>query len=191
MKATVFASVLAALSGVGAYEAPLAGYGIQTITWEVKTSPNGPTVALNGTVEEVHHQLLKINPNYEAEFGTIDRKKEHARDIHALGKRNVDCGRFRECSRQRIVEGIAHLYQVPGRPSNGPGPGNCGRVSCSYDSAIWWCNDNRETKTLPGFYNIAEGAQVILNTCNPGGNYVSGQEFHSDNWNVIVQYSQC
>ncbi|KAL4932531.1 uncharacterized protein BDV17DRAFT_254644 [Aspergillus undulatus] len=21
------------------------------------------------------------------------------------------------------------------------GPGACGRVSCSYDAAIWWCND--------------------------------------------------
>lgn len=40
-----------------------------------------------------------------------------------------------------IVEGISYLRGVPGSPSNGPGPGNCGRVSCSYESAIWWCND--------------------------------------------------
>jgi len=26
-------------------------------------------------------------------------------------------------------------------PANGPGPGACGRVSCSWNSAIYWCND--------------------------------------------------
>jgi hypothetical protein len=36
---------------------------------------------------------------------------------------------------------VRYLRRVQGRPRNGPRPGNCGRVSCSYKSAIWWCND--------------------------------------------------
>jgi hypothetical protein len=40
-----------------------------------------------------------------------------------------------------IRNGIRYLRGLNGNPTNGAGPGNCGRVSCSYDSAIWWCND--------------------------------------------------
>lgn len=38
-------------------------------------------------------------------------------------------------------DGIAYLKSVTGTPVNGPGPGTCNRVSCSYNSAIYWCND--------------------------------------------------
>ncbi|KAK4227263.1 hypothetical protein QBC38DRAFT_364594 [Podospora fimiseda] len=34
--------------------APVEGYGVVDITWEVETTPGGPTVVLNGTIEEVH-----------------------------------------------------------------------------------------------------------------------------------------
>lgn len=40
-----------------------------------------------------------------------------------------------------IEDGIDYLRHVPFQPTNGPGPGNCGRVSCSWNAAIWWCND--------------------------------------------------
>jgi hypothetical protein len=40
-----------------------------------------------------------------------------------------------------ILSGISYLRNV-GVPCNtGPGPGNCVRVSCSYDAAIYLCND--------------------------------------------------
>ena len=40
-----------------------------------------------------------------------------------------------------IKIGIEYLRGVPGKPASGPGPGNCGRVSCWGESAIYWCND--------------------------------------------------
>ena len=40
-----------------------------------------------------------------------------------------------------IDDGIKHLYGVDGKPKNGKGPNNCGRVSCSWSAAIFWCND--------------------------------------------------
>jgi hypothetical protein len=54
-----------------------------------------------------------------------------------------------ECERWRteparciaLFEGVQHLVKVPGKPHNGPGPGNCGRVSCSWGAAMFWCND--------------------------------------------------
>jgi len=50
-------------------------------------------------------------------------------------------GPWATASLQRIKEGIDYLRGVPGKPVLGPGPGTCKRVSCSYNSAIYWCND--------------------------------------------------
>lgn len=41
----------------------------------------------------------------------------------------------------RVQQGISYLGAIPGTPTNGPGPGSCGKVSCSYNAAIYWCND--------------------------------------------------
>ncbi|KAB8203958.1 hypothetical protein BDV34DRAFT_226891 [Aspergillus parasiticus] len=133
----------------------VAGFVSAEPSWEVETTPGGPRVILNGTVQQVHEQLLEINPNYDDDFATARRG-----DIEA---------------------GIKHLGGVSGQPSNGPGPGNCGLLSCSWGAAIWWCNDNTFTKVLPSFNNIADGAYVILNNCQRGGVKLSGQDFHSDN----------
>ena len=48
---------------------------------------------------------------------------------------------WNSCNGNHVNEGINYLLGVDGKPGNGPGPGNCGRVSCSYQSAIYWCND--------------------------------------------------
>lgn len=95
---------------------------------------------MNGTVQEVYSQLKAINPNFETDFPPIqinDTKTD------GLEKRdNILCDPFSDlASASAISSGINYLRGVPGTPTNGPGPGNCGRVSCSYNSAIWWCND--------------------------------------------------
>ena len=108
----------------------------------METSPGGATVVLNGTAQEVHAQLLQINPNYDAEFAAVTAKRAAPEPVSTFRKRDhTICDNFPQCSRGRIGEGIDYLRGVAGRPGNGPGPGNCGRVSCSYNSAIWWCND--------------------------------------------------
>lgn len=35
-----------------------------------------------------------------------------------------------------IESGVHYLQKLQGSCGNGPGPGNCGRISCSYNSAI-------------------------------------------------------
>lgn len=60
---------------------------------------------------------------------------------HLHKRLDVTCNNYDQAISSRIKEGIRYLRGVNGKPSNGPGPGNCGRVSCSYNSAIWWCND--------------------------------------------------
>lgn len=121
--------------------------------WEVEVFPGGPTVILNGTVEEVREELLKLNPDWDEQY-LIDVPKSNSStlaqrttDSTLAGRANFDgasyfCrNRWQDCSATAIYNGIHYLRGITGQPTNGPGPGNCGRVSCSYHSAIWWCND--------------------------------------------------
>ncbi|KAI9776480.1 MAG: hypothetical protein M1816_005253 [Peltula sp. TS41687] len=180
--------VLAAIfeAGVHSLEAPIPGYGVDPLSWEVEPSPGRPAVTLTGTVQEVHARLLEINPNYEVEFGSIVHTKEDPAVTPAsakLAKRSLakrddlKCNNWPRCGSPFIRQGIEYLRKVGGKPSLGPGPGKCSR--------------NKFTKVLPSFNNIADGAQVILNGCeDKSKSSVSGQLFHSDKWNVIVRYDQ-
>jgi hypothetical protein len=51
---------------------------------------------------------------------------------------------------ETIYEGIDYLNGI-GAPGVDPGPRVCARVSCSYNAAIFWCNDvssSRLSQTL-------------------------------------------
>jgi hypothetical protein len=46
---------------------------------------------------------------------------------------------------------MQYLYKIKPsveQPKSRPGPGMCGRVSCSYQTAIWWCNDVSENRNI-------------------------------------------
>lgn len=187
-------------------------------------------VILNGTIEQVHDQLVELNPNWDSEYLTevVDdfEKPQDGKEVEKrtdfFGAKTI-CGRngWRAAKGATIREGIGYLRGVNGKPSMGPGPGNCGRVSCSYDSGIFWCNDvslahsfpysqaalwkltcrfkslqSGSTKTLSSYGSIADGAQHVLNECGnrPAGSslvLVVGQVFHKTDWNVIVRETGC
>ncbi|KAE8343326.1 hypothetical protein BDV24DRAFT_161763 [Aspergillus arachidicola] len=198
MKAFTYIWFLAAalLAQAQPDESPIEGYTIEEFSWEVETTPGGSTVVLNGTVEQVLSQLRDINPNYDAEFAIPADEVEHpveeeATSSHLTKRGDVKCGGYPKARRVHIEQGIKYLRGVPGKPQRGPGPGSCGQVSCSWSSAIWWCNDNTFTKVLPSFNNIADGAQLIKNTCLHGGQMFSGQDSHNDKWSTIVRWHKC
>ncbi|KAL2286563.1 hypothetical protein FJTKL_06915 [Diaporthe vaccinii] len=137
-----------ALAKVFGLESPLSSYRVEVIQWEVPVSRDGRRTILNGTIQQVYQQLLEINPHYEAEFGPAEGKYtpglSQVFGSYELAERRdtwSDCGRFDAAKAVPIWEGINHLNHVSGTPVSRPGPGTCGRVSCSYNSAIWWCND--------------------------------------------------
>lgn len=49
---------------------------------------------------------------------------------------------------REIAQGIDYLRRVSGMAKNRPGPGNCGRVSCNWNAAIWLCNDVSRSSSL-------------------------------------------
>ncbi|KAK1248934.1 hypothetical protein MKX08_007154 [Trichoderma sp. CBMAI-0020] len=177
-------------------DAPIPGYGVVELEWEVETTPGGPTVLVNGTIEAVYDKLTKINPNFTAEYPL--QAKNHAANGTLEKRYTVDgylCwSPWPYTSFFAIDDGVSYLRGVRGQPTNGPGPGNCGRVSCSYQSAIWWCNDNSQSKTLQDFGAIADGAEFIAYNCNAAVTVAgipevvtAGQIFYTDAWNVIVR----
>lgn len=128
---------------------------------------DGRTAVLNGTVQQVYQQMLDLNPDYEDEFGPVPEvfvmmpAQASRRPARAPPGPDTwaDCGRFDPAKAIAIWEGINHLNHVSGRPVSRPGPGVCGRVSCSYNSAIWWCNDVRITPSAPRLFNMLHPVQ--------------------------------
>ncbi|KAL0936837.1 uncharacterized protein CTRU02_209053 [Colletotrichum truncatum] len=204
------------LSGAqAALEAPIAGYSVIIPEWDVQAYPGGTkkAVPLNGTIQEVHAQLLQINPDYDSSFDrslsgmarlsqiTTDPEKHiilHG-DNEFVGA-NYTCGNntWGHAITGQIEDGIQYLRKVVGKPKAHAGPQACGRVSCSFGSAIWWCNDNTSPKELEDFSVIASGAHYlrIQKQCKLGymfyhEYYMRGQVFHKDGWSVIVRGDKC
>ncbi|KAL2826708.1 hypothetical protein BDW59DRAFT_145069 [Aspergillus cavernicola] len=177
---------------------PIEGYTIWQPEWEIEASP-GKTIKARGTIEQARDELLKVNPNWDEDYVEPAKAKRALEARSELAKRTdfytdgrVECrGRWEETNADEIQRGILYLQALGGQPTNGPGPGACGRVSCSFGAAIYWCNDETTPKTLESYSSIADGAQAIINDCKfykPGSyNKASGQAFHKTNWNVIVR----
>ncbi|KAJ5747690.1 uncharacterized protein N7511_009386 [Penicillium nucicola] len=179
-------------------EAP-EGYGIDIPEWEIEITPGGNRVILNGTIEEAHDEILKLNPKWDEEFladlPVEDQPATLVKRTDFYGAKYV-CGKWTSARYKPISNGIKYLRGIKGNPRAGPGPSNCARVSCSYKSAIWWCNDSKSSKTLNSFGSIADGALYVLGHCTNSGAGISnptvdGQAFHKTDWNVIVKGASC
>lgn len=127
--------------------APIPGGTVVPLFWDVQAFPDGPTLTLNGTIQEMHKRLLEINPNYDTDF---NHTAVAARGLDfGLEKRTDFNGCQLECSLAKwgepkikgYDEGLEYLYDHLGVPHMGPGPGACSRVSCSYGTGMWMCND--------------------------------------------------
>ncbi|KAJ0268716.1 hypothetical protein COL940_013136 [Colletotrichum noveboracense] len=155
MRAFHLSALLPAFLAVEAsvLEAPIPGYEVYVPEWEVQVTPGGPTIILNGTVEEVVDKLHEINPDYEGFLNSTMEQSAGLQKRTDFSGTQVFCGNFGAAERDRFFAGIGYLRGVGGRPSNGAGPGNCGRVSCSWRAAVWWCND---VSSKSNKYNMAK-----------------------------------
>lgn len=130
-----------------AIEAPIPGYGIVDFTWEVETFPGGPKENITGTIQDVVTVLTSINPDWKSDFNFSDSLTKRLNNEKRLSFpfTGIICNHDSPFSLTLVNDvrnAISYLYGVPGSPTEGPGPGNCARVSClTRGSAIWWCND--------------------------------------------------
>jgi hypothetical protein len=115
-------------------------YGYEPITWSITVFEDQEPYNLTGTVQEVHAQAVKLNPDFKLNNVSSLDPSNDKRDLPkptTLMTYNFPKDPTAQCVPS--LDGAYYLNRVPGTPTNGPGPGNCGRVSCAYNSAIWWC----------------------------------------------------
>lgn len=127
-------------------EAPLANYTAVDIEWNVQINSSLPSIAVNGTVQDVVAHLATIHPEYVStlEKTIAERKQGVAGAAAGLveGRRRQTvlvpqgtehyCYRFENAIYEDIQAGISYLESIAGTPTLGPGPSTCNRVSCMY-----------------------------------------------------------
>ncbi|KAG6056029.1 hypothetical protein E4U17_002564 [Claviceps sp. LM77 group G4] len=187
-------SLCAVSSVVFAIEAPIPGYDVETLAWNVHLDPRDDPITLSGTIEEVTSKAKKLNPRWARD---MEKRKPIRNDGARLQARDwayrVDCvdgNRWKMAGSAQIKEGLDYLSKISAKPKIGPGPGKCSRVSCSYHAAIWWCNDKSTGLELDSFKEIVSSATSILDHCTYYGatfDLVGGQAFMPDHWNVIIR----
>lgn len=81
-----------------------------------------------------------------------------------------------------IRDEIDYLRSLPETPRPRTTQKGCGRVSCSWRSAITWCNENFNTGIETTWEHIAAGAESLLTKCSYNdGRGVNGVARYSTN----------
>lgn len=110
---------------------------------------------VTGSIEDVFNYIAQVDPATAAainntvneELAKSNSPAAPSHDLAGLSPQSqptvhmCNLPQWDTCSAHRAQQGVYYLGTVPGQPGMGPGPGNCGRVSCSYGAAIYWCND--------------------------------------------------
>ncbi|KAI1318293.1 hypothetical protein F5Y16DRAFT_419067 [Xylariaceae sp. FL0255] len=210
------ASLLLASWAVGAALNPLpegmsirrqlpANYTLSTIKWTLPITEGGANYTFYGTVQEVFAQINDervsqgLEPMPEPAVNNslgISSRTNNGDTLNGRYYTSTICnvGLPGPANTYRIEQGASYLMGLKGTCENGPGPGNCGRISCSYNSAIYWCNDNPYSSSYDcsSFGNYADDA---INSCtvdSQDGDHVTwGQAFDTLNFNVMVGKDSC
>ncbi|RYP32125.1 hypothetical protein DL768_011147 [Monosporascus sp. mg162] len=149
-------ALAAAINGISIHNELPEGYATINITWE-------------GFESDVTQQLKQYG-DPERVFPSMKRgcdDKEPPSDNREVTCRSGGSG---PVSQRTTNDGISYLKSLPddlrcGNPPPEPGKGACGRISCSYHAAIWWCNHN--THTVEFKCNLfAKYAQNLVDKCS-------------------------
>ncbi|KAF5686959.1 tol [Fusarium circinatum] len=196
-------SAVALPDGVQAVDNPLKGYKVVPMEWTGSSEEGANPVTLTGTAEEVVSQIQKLNPDYVFPDNTTEPEMEKRSQGHIICK----VGRFgamdvRAAHRERdylrsLGNNVCHV---------GAGPRTCTKIACATGDAIILCNDNGHAIS-PRCSYLADYIDHIIRACSwtvnsppcttrPCGpswsvDMVRGQQFDSDNYNVIVAKDTC
>ena len=117
------------------------GYTLVPLTFVGPVGSDGTNVTLNGTVDEIHAQILKINPSYNGtSHGHANANAKRGLEERCGGQVHCQLG-YKTAKMSPIETGVAYLEQLVGECGVDAGPQVCGRISCSDSSGIFLCND--------------------------------------------------
>ncbi|KAI0803876.1 hypothetical protein GGR55DRAFT_691468 [Xylaria sp. FL0064] len=157
------------------------GYKIEPMTWRGVVDKGGSELSFNGTIDEVTQQIQAVKKDFTWEG--------HRRDLGT----SLICGVGGENSLGPLTPNVEDsgnkLSKMSGACSVGAGPKVCAVLVCTRNAAVWLCNDNSQS-IAPSCSSLASYVADIVGKCGQdyyhGSRYCRGQEFDSDNFNVIV-----
>ncbi|KAM0421487.1 hypothetical protein ACHAPT_010660 [Fusarium lateritium] len=184
LAASAFASAIS--ETVKVLPSPIEGYETAPLKWTGKVDKRGEDVTLEGTIEEITAKAREINPD----FGRESQPEKRAE----FGKLNCGWGGDGKASSVAINDGIKYLNSFgDGYCGLDDGPAKCARISCSYNSAIWLCND-KNTPLRVRCRDLEPFIKKIVDDCYTWSFWeplVQGQLFSNEKWNVILGKDKC
>ncbi|KAK8030211.1 hypothetical protein PG993_011502 [Apiospora rasikravindrae] len=156
------------------------------IIWRGNVTVDGPIYEFNGTVQEIYAQIKKVNPAYEL----LPVSRERSSTNPKLSITHTECetphgdpDNWGYAVTNEIDDGIAYLRGLTGECGATPGP--CGRVSCSWDSAIAWCWNNPTGGYTLKCSELADYATEVVKQCPYRPNEVWGETYDSAGFSVF------
>ncbi|KAI1409890.1 hypothetical protein F5Y13DRAFT_169168 [Hypoxylon sp. FL1857] len=174
------------------------------ITWTGQVRPGEPAISITGTAEEIYHQIIIMNPNYDNDLGlNSNNSTVRRRDLEPIAKRATTsddwtCAYGNNVNAESIGAGVRYLYSIANgdcaAPPGKPGAGGCTVSSCNSGAGIFLCNDSSNELHTDCFIVADNAVEVLINcqstTYAGGNNWITnthGQIFSKDrSWNVIL-----
>ncbi|KAI0123742.1 hypothetical protein BJ170DRAFT_697537 [Xylariales sp. AK1849] len=175
----------------------LDGYEFGNITWTGILDVGEPEVNFTGAcLQDIEHHIQGIRPDFNwnmahphvSAVDGLSNSSKHPVKNWASSKCEVTDV---EAQYTSIQDGRDYLRGIPGMCHGEPGPRKCSRVSCSENSAIYYCNDNPTDIWVP-CHILGNLAEDVLEICGPSKNsdtgdwQVNGQVFDDSGYNVLV-----
>ncbi|ODA82670.1 hypothetical protein RJ55_01178 [Drechmeria coniospora] len=190
-----FILITIALAAFPSGDASVLTPAVVPMEWQVQAFVDGPTLTLNGTVQDVERQLIAINPNYKT--ADFHNRTAAGRDVERrldFSGADIICSKklFGSVKSKGFNDAYARFNNMQGRPNLPPGPKVCSRISCSWDTALWLCNDMPGRMLLDTWNTVFKALNEIWRRCSNNSNKgVGGQIFHRTNWNMIMTSDRC
>ncbi|KAI5924871.1 hypothetical protein F4810DRAFT_718689 [Camillea tinctor] len=183
-------------TGVQTHNALLDGYSVVPLHWSGAIEKDDEILSFNGTIQEIEAKIQESNPGFSWKMSfeqrAGNREVSNIQDRDQNGNIVCDVGSDGRASTLSIGVGSMALKYAAGTCGIGPGPRVCTQISCAYDGGIWLCNDNAWGIDL-SCNDIAAYVDNIIDQCgtDQGHGDVQGQEFDTENYNVIVGHAVC
>ncbi|CAJ2504629.1 Uu.00g120230.m01.CDS01 [Anthostomella pinea] len=174
--------LMAAATLAGALRSPLDGYTAVPMRQTGINNTDGTTVVVSGTVQEIRAEMDAMGSSVNWTM-TSDSDEDIFCWVGGSGK--VEGG--------PLQDGINYLKKHDRPCTADPGPRVCARISCSWNSAIWLCNDT-PNGISHACADLATYVEDIREECHVGVGrelLIQGQQFDTENFNVLVGKDNC
>ncbi|KAI1644477.1 uncharacterized protein F4817DRAFT_367634 [Daldinia loculata] len=174
------------------------GYTAIPFSMDVSLEPGGEVMTFNGTVTEILAQIQSIKPDFTWEnYGSATPSTGVSKYKRTKSKILCNIPNHEHGLRYVLLSGYDFLKNIHTDCKIDAGPKKCAMLYCMMGTSIWMCNDNSTPISRDCAY-IATYVLDIIGTenCQSRGSmgpttWTQGQEFDTDNFNVIAGGGGC